>query len=690
MKIRTPLTLLGILLVVVALQLTGAAGGKLMARPMPAGAATGTPPDGTTGKGGLHLPRDKRVNFNYELTDGGGFRWDIQYYGNVGQGTNYAYSSGVYSQVSGNNISSNGTGFVSKDGDEVEIGPYQINQMRCYRRVKVYKDAPLARWIDIFENTSGQEQTIQVQVTTNLNNTVGRTDTSSGGSDFGEKDWAFITEQAAGGPANAPSVAHIVCDQRSKLRPTVQISGNSIYVRYSVTVPASGVACICYFESQNNSIEAQKKTLAGFRSYKYLKDLAPAVRKLILNMSSGSGGPQGIDLERLEESDLIMQVNGDPLKGVIKNNEFIVTTFYGKMTLPAKEVVGMVAGVGEDEPFRAVLVDGQVICGMTPPDQKVQLDLPSGGTLNVPIEKVSQWSYKISKERPDETVQKAALLVLRTGDRLGFDPKSLKLSFRTQHGNVSLDPSQLLEINLDNAGNGVHRATFINGSTLAGFLEPDKLDLQVKLGPKLQISRDVVSQIRFASDEKEDAALSQVQLSNGDELLGELAEEKLKVATEYGELEVKPANIRSMSFSPVHLGRVVMELWDGTIIRGQLTQQELAWQIVPGPKISVSICQFTKLVRAHSQPPGQLKEQVEKLIGQLGAESYLDRQKATEDLTKMGKAILPLLQSHLKDNDPEIRQRVADIIEALGGNVVEQPVMIEGEINMPGMLQMAD
>jgi hypothetical protein len=154
-----------------------------------------------------------------------------------------------------------------------------------------------------------------------------------------------------------------------------------------------------------------------------------------------------------------------------------------------------------------------------------------------------------------------------------------------------------------------------------------------------------------------------------------------------------------MSFSPVHLGRVVMELWDGTIIRGQLTQQELAWQIVPGPKISVSICQFTKLVRAHSQPPGQLKEQVEKLIGQLGAESYLDRQKATEDLTKMGKAILPLLQSHLKDNDPEIRQRVADIIEALGGtpkapkgggNVVEQPVMIEGEINMPGMLQMAD
>ena len=39
-------------------------------------------------KTGLHLPQGRNVNFTYSMTDGAGFRWDIQYYGTVGQGTN--------------------------------------------------------------------------------------------------------------------------------------------------------------------------------------------------------------------------------------------------------------------------------------------------------------------------------------------------------------------------------------------------------------------------------------------------------------------------------------------------------------------------------------------------------------------------------------------------------------------------
>jgi hypothetical protein len=50
------------------------------------GAATSVKNDKT----GLHIPQGKSVNFTYNMTDGAGFRWDIQYYGTVGQGTNYA------------------------------------------------------------------------------------------------------------------------------------------------------------------------------------------------------------------------------------------------------------------------------------------------------------------------------------------------------------------------------------------------------------------------------------------------------------------------------------------------------------------------------------------------------------------------------------------------------------------------
>ena len=50
-------------------------------------------------KAGLHIPRGRRVNFNTYLNDGAGFRWDIQYHLNIGQGMNHAYSGGLYCQI---------------------------------------------------------------------------------------------------------------------------------------------------------------------------------------------------------------------------------------------------------------------------------------------------------------------------------------------------------------------------------------------------------------------------------------------------------------------------------------------------------------------------------------------------------------------------------------------------------------
>ncbi|HUS47270.1 MAG TPA: HEAT repeat domain-containing protein, partial [Phycisphaerae bacterium] len=41
-------------------------------------------------------------------------------------------------------------------------------------------------------------------------------------------------------------------------------------------------------------------------------------------------------------------------------------------------------------------------------------------------------------------------------------------------------------------------------------------------------------------------------------------------------------------------------------------------------------------------------------------------QKATEELNKMGPAIVPLLEKYLSDSDPEVRQRIQSVLEALG------------------------
>jgi hypothetical protein len=656
-----------------------------MAQPVGAGGAA---PTGTTAKGGLHIPQGKNVNFTYNMTDGDGFRWDVQYNGNIGQGTSNVYSGGLYCQIAGTNIGSTGQGWLNEAGDELEIGPYQYGTMKVYRRIKVYKDRGLARWMDIFENTAAADQNLQVQIYSYLNYGMGTVTTTSGNNTFGEKDWAFITQSMGGN--NLPSLLHIVCDKRSKLRPTLNLQNNQIYVGYNIPVPASKTVVLCYFESQSNSIDNQQKLLKQFQLSKLLKDLAPAVRKLIVNFPASTGSLDDIELERNEINDGVFLVNGDPIFGNVTNEKFVMETAFGSLTIPAKQLIGMVAG-GEEGTLKAILNDGQIICGRLP-DEKLSIDIPSMGTLKVPMDRVRQLAYRISKERPEEVPFNGPFMLLRTGDRVAFEAASLQLSFRTKHGTVPLEGKDLMRILLDNPGNGVHRAVFLNGSSLAGFLQPERFTASLRLGSKPEITRDMVQQFEFASEEALDETLTCAVLTNGDKVYGELVENQFKLATDYGEMTVMPGSIRAIGFSQAQSGRAMVALWDGSVLRGQLDQGELEFQILPGPKIKLPPGECVSITRTQALPPKQVREQVEKLVSRLGSETFKDRQEATDVLLKMGPTIVPLLRKYLDTKDPEVRQRVEDIIEKLGGNKAAPPPTPGGparfiNFNGPVMLQ---
>jgi len=638
------------------------------------------PARGAEGTRGLHLPRDKPVSFNYVRTDGGGFRWDFQYYGTVTQGTNHAYGGGLYCQVSGSNVQApDRQGYANQNGDEIEIGPFSTSGLNVSRRIKVYEDRPLARWLDIFENPTGQPITVPVQIYTHINYGIGRTKTSSGGESFGEKDWAFITETRGGN--NIPSLLHVVCGDRSKFRPQVQMSSNSeIYVRWQLTVPAGGTVILCYFESQSQSVEAHEKLMSKFRIFDLVKDLPPGVRKMIVNFPVGSGFGD-IDIDRSETSDTIILTNRDPMYGKIVNKAFVLKTFYGDVTLPAEKVIGMVPIAEDAGAARVLMVDGQMISGRVS-EPTISMEMPSGGgTLNVPLQRIKQWSYQISKDRPAEVAFSGPVAILRTGDRLVFDTAAVKFTFLTQHGSVPVAGKDLLEVALDNAPNAVHRAVFLNGSRLGGFLEPEKLDLTLKIGPKMTVRRDLISKIIFSEDDKPAKNLTQIVLSNDDELFGELTDKTLVVATEFGSRKVEPRNIRAMTFSPAQIGAACMQLWDGSVHRGILQQEQLSFTIQPGPELKLYIGQIKGITRSEALPPEEVTARLERLVAQLGAESHKDREAATEALIKRGADIVPLLKGHLENQDPEIRQRIEEIIERLEGKG-KQPVRPQ----MPGMI----
>lgn len=660
-------------LLVAATFLMACLAGVLLAKRI--GVVDAAPPDD---KSGVHLPQTQRINFNYNMQDGEGYPWDIQYYGTVGQGKNYVYNSGLYCMVGGNNVNSNGQGWSNADGTEIELGPYSYNGMKVYRRIRVYKDQPLARWMDIFENPGSTDLSFQVQIQTNTNGVNGKTVGSSGKNGFGEKDWAFATDTPNTGN-NSPALLHIVCGKNSKVRPTVQVQGSSISVRYDMKVKAGQTAILTYFESQGNSIEDHMKALKKFQAYKALRDLPAGVRKLIVNFPASTATYEDFNLERSEQGDQVMLANGDPLLGQIKNESFSIdSSILGKTTLKAADVIGMMAAPAEPGIFRVLLKDGQMLRG-TITDAELQVKR-EGSDLKVPFEKVTQWSFKISPEHPFDLGDPGPVLVLRTGDRLAFDAKATELRLRTRYGLVSLKAADLQAIKMDNGGNAIHRVIFANGSTLGGMIEPTAFDTPLKLGGKTGIARNLVSEVVYLAEEKSNPILSHVTLSNGDELQGDLADEKITLQTPHGLVELKPDAIKTITAAQTPQAATVVELWDGTILRGQLTQEEFTYELMPGPKLKIPTSQITNLVRAQVLAPQETIKKVDQLVALLGAEAIKDRTKAVNDLVAMGPTIVPLLQRGLNSHDPEIRQRIQLVIDRISGKRIDEPPAVDPSI----------
>ena len=91
-----------------------------------------------------------------------------------------------------------------------------------------------------------------------------------------------------------------------------------------------------------------------------------------------------------------------------------------------------------------------------------------------------------------------------------------------------------------------------------------------------------------------------------------------------------------------------------------------------GPTVTLKAAGIASIARPSADPPEEITRKVVALISQLGAESYRNREAATKELVKMGKGIVPLLKKHAKSPDPEVRQRIEDILRQLEAKKVER------------------
>jgi len=624
--------------------------------PARGGAAVAYRPD-------LYLPPGRQVRFPFMLRDGGRFVWDIQFNAslNDGTGTLSGYELDINDKILD---SSEAPGTLSADGREVAVGPWRRGGLDLYRRVRVHKDRSLVRWLDIYTNPSAVPRTVRLRSYTAVRHGIGRTLTSQGGQLPGAKDCALIAVHAGG-----DRTAHVLLvtgDGRGRLPTKVDIKGNVVNARWTLTVPARGTAVLCHFKALGTEADL-KRMMNRWQIEPLLKDLAPKVRRLIVNMNAFGGG---VALQRSRKADSVLLADDRSLFGTIENKSFKLTdTPVGELELPAADTVGMAAG--KDGRAFLVLADGQIVRGKVAA-VKLQLRLGKGGVLTIPCEKVKQWSYRISKTRPGARRFPGPHVRLRSGERLTISPGDLALKFQTSHGTLKLDTQYLMEITMGKPGRTNHRAIFRNGSRLTGVVADKEFALTIKFPKskaartgKLTLSPSQVAGIYFTEEEASDITLTRAVLAGGDELFGTLTDARFKLITEFGALDAETSQIKTVHFKPGEPDGILIETWNGSALKCRLSKAEIAFEIAPSARLNIRTTQFVSIVRAQRSSPKTARARIERLLAQLGSESYKDREAAAKALVKMGSRIIPVLRKGLKNSDPEVRQRIEDALEKL-------------------------
>ena len=639
------------------------------------------------GDKGVHLKSARTVSLRggyYIMSDGGGYRWDLQYYGNVYRGQDYAYSGAMYCQVNGSNVrAANYTARKNSAGDEIEIGPYPRAGLNCFRRIKVYKDRPLARWLDIFTNPSSQAITVSVSIYSSMPYGIRKFTSSSGGASFDKKDWAFVSTH---GRANAPSTLHVVCSRHAKLRPRVERPRSLLRVNYTLSVPAKRTVILCHFESQNRQTKTLTAMMKNFPFSRVLGDLPASVRSKILNVRS-IGFSGFVDLKRSEKNDTVILANGDPIYGTIENDSFTIDALVGRIDLPAGRIVGMAAsGKGE---FRLAIVGGEVLSGPIAGTPALKVRLPAGGTLAIPLGRIRQWSYRLDKSRPDEDAASGAYIVSVKGDRLKLSPDPMIVKFRTRHGPIALDSKHLLSIvpvksrktvtavaprpRGDKAATRpgerlviTHQAALINGSVLFGSLGSEKVELKLRDGRKLATDSRQLAGLYFADDHEPNTLLSSVESIDGDKVFGKLAAGGFRIATQYGNVEVGRARLRSAEFKPGSPDSAVFRLRNSTVLKGRLADAAVEIEIAPRTKLKLTRELLSVIDCPMPLPVEAMIARIEQLVAQLGAESSADRKSAVQQLAELGPGIAPVLKRYLRFGDPAVREGIWQVMIKLG------------------------
>ena len=370
--------------------------------------------------------------------------------------SNYSYDHINSTVLNGNSCNANFYGYYykktknfKKDGSySVQFGPFSTttSNLAYYRIVTFYPKKNLIRWLDVFTNTGKKKIPVTFQNQSYINNTPNPQTNLKGNKLNGKKHFATWFNTRNG--QNLSVGLHIANDRSSKIRPTNSIE--SYYFKQtfsSFSIKPKSTVILASFTGFFNTNKKAAAFAKKFKASDYLKDLDPSIKNAIINFNLSTGFAS-LELNRSECYDKIILADNTPMMGALQNKEYEISTKYGKVKIPAKDMIGMAKKKGAKDQYLILLADGQVLSGKIAPF-KLNLKLDGIGLQAVPSSDIKEFSYQISKKKPTEFKFQGGFVVTKSGDRLSIDKHKLNTSIRLGSEVVKLDPKHVHKIVFD-------------------------------------------------------------------------------------------------------------------------------------------------------------------------------------------------------------------------------------------------
>lgn len=619
------------------------------------------------GLGGIALaqrgqPTANRVNLPWQISDQNGNQWSFYQHGVLRQQGNMPfYSQAAVLVVNGNGLSGNANSATldPKTGELLIEGLNSRNGITISRRIQASRVESYVRYIDSFRNSTAQDQTLAIQYTSNFNYTPNSVQ-------FVEDPRG--KEKMLGSAISLDigrSLFEIYAGKGSKVTPQFlsQPNSNQVQATIQLVVPANKQASIVHVHGVVSGPEMPSQTILGMKDSKLLADVPVELRKTIANASAiASVGDR--EVLRGDLLDVIELRDGDQLKGTLNEPSYKLQAFYGAIELPADRVVGVI-NVGQFRPRQLlVTADGEVFGGSLG-KEAIGIQLSSGQTVQVPLGQISRIGYRKRVGEPEEWTFEKPWVSLRSGERLFIDLPAQPIDVMTRFGLLKLPPAAVAGLLLESEEHGVHEIRMKDGSHFAGLVALEQFNLQLSgtaIQQKVTIPSSMIQQIRLSAKEPEvDDSAAVLTLTNGDELVG-LLEGRLQLDTRFDTISMEGSEIRSITRDPEAGLDIQAILWDQTTIGGQLRDATLKHNLSSG----LSILAPLGLVQSYRNPLPKPSEamivRIKKIVEQLSADDWKQREQAEAQLVALGPSILSVLKELTGKVPPEAQQRIDSIM----------------------------